>query len=373
MTYQFNQNEIILLLGAGASQEANIPITREMIIKIENLLQTDWKDYAPLYNYILSQYRLLNNNNSSPNIEDLVGILDELLLLLKKEHPLALFHLSWINFIENVGNYTVDTVMKFKQEIVKELKKWVELENTTNAKYYRNIARFQKSYNYPFRIFTLNYDKCIEETCKTFTETGGEEIKCSIERGFGNEENDYNTWAWERFKQRDTNVEENEPDIYLYKMHGSIDWTRNEQKKIIHKSSNTIKEGEHLIIFGTKEKVKAYDPFLFFIYEFREYTLSAKVICICGYGFWDNHINEIMQQALETDETKILVVNKYKDKQKSEENQKIDDEAFVRKQLNLSTNNKIIIEINKASEFFEQQINLDYLNQFFETQDDLPF
>ena|SRR5436309_9911215 len=44
-------NDIILLLGAGASVDAGIPASQTMIDKIEGLLETrpDWKEFRDLY------------------------------------------------------------------------------------------------------------------------------------------------------------------------------------------------------------------------------------------------------------------------------------------------------------------------------------
>lgn len=361
MSFILQKNDVMLLLGAGASQEAGIPITSEMIDKIELLLQSEWKKFAPLYNYVKNQnQQLLNDNNAFLNVEDLVNTLDELLSLLRKEHTLTLFHLSWISFMENVGGYSADAVEEFRNKIVIKLKEWIELENPTNAKYYRKIALFQKDYNFPLRIFTLNYDKCIEETCKRFEEDTNE-IKCLIERGFGDEDNEDLTWAWEKFSNRED--DEIEPDIYLYKMHGSIDWTRDEKEKLRHKAVTHI--DKHEIIFGTRQKVKHYDPFLFFIYEFREYVLNSKIIIVCGYGFWDEHINDILKQGLESDSEKILLVNVYrgdvKDKQKELQNR-----------LKLTTDKQIKVIIGKASEFFRDNLNIIKLEKYFDSND-IPF
>ena len=51
-----NVNEIILLLGAGASVEAGIPDSTEMVQEIENLVSSensDWNCFRDLYRYIL--------------------------------------------------------------------------------------------------------------------------------------------------------------------------------------------------------------------------------------------------------------------------------------------------------------------------------
>ena len=47
----FKRDEVILLLGAGASVEAGIPDSNEMVRRVEALIRDndDWKGYESLY------------------------------------------------------------------------------------------------------------------------------------------------------------------------------------------------------------------------------------------------------------------------------------------------------------------------------------
>ena len=356
MNYELQKEDVLILLGAGASQEAGIPITREMIQKIEGELSNGWNKFIGLYDFIKAQVYKVSEEDL--NVEDLVNILDELLLLLNKKHPLSPFQLSWIEFIENVG-YTYDAINEFRNLIIDSLRSWIALDNPVKAKYYQELALFQKELNNPIRIFTLNYDLCIESVCDRFN-YNGEEITCEIERGFGNEREVDDSWHWSRFKLGEAELD---PDIYLYKLHGSIDWERDVTDKIIHKPS--VKIVNHEIIFGTRQKVKAYDPFLFFIYEFREYCIKAKLIVISGYGFWDDHINKIIKQALLEDQERILLVNMYSGDQTKKANE-------LAKRLDLESSDQIRIEIGEASQFFKKNVNLEYVNSLF-PEVNLPF
>jgi NAD-dependent SIR2 family protein deacetylase len=50
--------DVVFLLGAGASDEAGIPVSAKMIEHLQNLLkdreQADWTPYALLYNHVKS-------------------------------------------------------------------------------------------------------------------------------------------------------------------------------------------------------------------------------------------------------------------------------------------------------------------------------
>lgn len=48
------EGELIILLGAGASVDAGIPASGQMITRVEELLNSDkeWADYRQLYQFI---------------------------------------------------------------------------------------------------------------------------------------------------------------------------------------------------------------------------------------------------------------------------------------------------------------------------------
>jgi hypothetical protein len=59
---------------------------------------------------------------------------------------------------------------------------------------------------------------------------------------------------------------------------------------------------------GRDFKLEAADPYLFYIYEFRRFSLLARLIVAIGYGFGDSHINKILSQALTDDASRKLLV-----------------------------------------------------------------
>ncbi len=89
--------DIILLLGAGASAEAGIPVSGQMISYVENLLKTDAE--RGLYNHVKSAIHFSAGlkgiyGDAVPfNIETLVNTLYE--LERNEEHPLYPFIAAW--------------------------------------------------------------------------------------------------------------------------------------------------------------------------------------------------------------------------------------------------------------------------------------
>lgn len=89
----FKKDEIIVLLGAGASVDAGIPHSAAMVREIELSLHNEWSAFKDLYNYVRSAIfygqgiQGTFDRNVSYNIERLVSSLDE--LARREEHPKA--------------------------------------------------------------------------------------------------------------------------------------------------------------------------------------------------------------------------------------------------------------------------------------------
>ncbi len=352
----FLNNDIVVLLGAGASVEADIPHSKEMIEKLEDhLLNNDkWARFQALYNYIRSSiyysegiHGRTNPHDVNYNIERLVDTLNE--ISMKNEHTLYPFVGAWNPTLVEVAGTGFELVEQLKQKIVNELMdNWLHVESyDESASYYINLITFQREYQFPLRVFTLNYDLCIERVCQRY------DTYVHVERGF----NDQRQWDWRQFDDYE-NINVN---FYLYKLHGSRDWIWKEDILTYTDDGNSYDETNTAIIFGTSYKLEYRDPFLFLAYEFRKWTLEARLILVIGYGFGDAHINKIIHQALTNDEKRILlVVTITQDKLKTKND--------IAKSLDLKTNNQIKLCPMKAKFFMNENLNLSYLKSFI--QDD---
>ena len=341
----FRDKDIIVLFGAGASADAEIPTSVEMVENIEQKVQKEevWNEYEEVFNYIKSAIHYADGIkgvfNESINIERLVNTLSE--LEKKEEHTIYPFIGNWNMKLLELAGQDFENIRKFKTLIIDQLKDWVTMDDYNKGKYYSGVARFQKEYNFSLRVFTLNYDLCLEKNCSNV----------KIERGFDERSR---TWDWRRFE-----VNENEPvDIFLYKLHGSIDWKRDNSGNLTF--SDDVKRADTPdLIFGTNYKLQYVDPYLFFVYELRKYSLEAKLIVTIGYGFGDEHINGIIGQAAKSnDGLRLVCVGKGLNREMVKGALKISGDQT-------EDDNRIETVEKAATEYLQEGLTIEKVSAFF--------
>lgn len=342
----FRANEVIILLGAGASVEADIPDSSKMVENIEKLVSNNekWKEFKSLYHYIRSSIYYADGlrgkfgNDVLFNIERLVNVLDE--LQKKERHTLYPFVGAWNPTLQNVAGAQFEKIEMFQDKIMDILRRqWIALSEKEHADYYKGLLRFQNEYQFPLRVFSLNYDLCVEQVC------GSDKVQ----RGFTIGER---VWDWRAFDE----TSDDRVPILLYKLHGSADWQFTKEHKVRYNDSPlSIEDKDIAIIFGTDYKFQYIDPFLFLAYELRRWTLDdARVIVCIGYGFNDEHINGILQQSLrQKQERRLLAIVGPRD---------TSDTAISRisNQLNVQ-NDQVVVVACGAKEFLNNILSKEFV------------
>lgn len=362
----FKKDEVVLLLGAGASVDAGIPHTKSMVENIERSVKEtgDWQEFGALYNYVRSAIYYSDgirgrfNDDAAYNIERLVEALDE--LLRREQHTLYPFIGAWNPRLLQVAGPELERVDTLREKIVERLRReWIEIQNYDKAKYYEGLFKFQQELNHPLRVFSLNYDLCVERTSQAIA---GE----LPERGFDEER----LWKWQLFEESEGRTRR----VLLYKLHGSIDWQYDggNGRLTFSDSTSKIRPEEAALIFGTSYKLQYVDPFLFLVYEFRRWTLDARLLVSVGYGFGDEHVNGILGQALRGREDKRLVVVAPVPKRvgaTEEEQKKAIDERrqwiASRLQFDGKQSSVLVVIDQTAKQFFESGLNLSAMSSFF--------
>ncbi len=360
-TITFKKDEVLVLLGAGASVDAGIPHSAEMVRQIEAALGQDWKKYKELYNYVRSAIFYADGirgtyaKDVAYNIERLVMSLDE--LARREEHPLYPFVGAWNPRLLQVAGSHFEHVSPFRNKILEKLRhEWIEISNYEKASYFRGLISLQKELNYPLRVFTLNYDLCVEKAYHG-------EYQEFPERGF---DKDNRYWSHELLEDADPG----DKNFYLYKLHGSIDWMRDPEngKLTFSDSTSKIKVDDGQIVFGLTYKLQYVDPFLFLVYQLRRLSLEAKLILVVGYGFADEHINGILRQALRgSPDKRLIAVTWFGDGREGEEKQlAIRFKSFILKQLDLPhSDEKVIVQVSPAKRFLGEELSLTAVSKYF--------
>jgi hypothetical protein len=354
--------DIIFLLGAGASAEAGIPVSGQMINLVEQSLKEGTEQ--GLYNHVKSAIHFSAGlkgqfGEAVPfNIETLVNTLYE--LERNEEHPLYPFIASWNSRFVALAGADFDKVRLFRKRILADLKKWMCPEDGAKADYYKGLIPLQRDLTYPLHVFSLNYDLCVERL---------EKSGLRVETGFGGYGPSH-PWDWERFVDMETsnNIA---PQVVLYKLHGSINWKRSASTKELFsvEQIESVDADKMEIIFGREFKLEAADPYLFFAYKFRDLSLITRLIVTLGYGFGDGHINKMLTQSLRNDvERRLLVVRKCSEA----DCDKV--AAEISSLLELADSQpQVIVRPGTAKEFLETEDLAKLLVSMIPPSEDVPF
>jgi hypothetical protein len=178
-------------------------------------------------------------------------------------------------------------------------------------------------------------------------------------------------WDWRRFDSPESSNNPL-PQIFLYKIHGSINWKRDSNTKqlfSVDQIQNVDAEKMELI-FGREFKMEAADPYLFFAYQFRNLSLETRLIVIVGYGFGDPHINKMLSQSITADRNRRAVVV-----QRCDAKQIPDKSSEIGRLLDLSDDQlkQIIILPGSAKTFFETPDLSKVLQRQIPQLEDSPF
>ena len=290
-----NAKNLNVLMGAGTSSGA-IPAMKRMLELLDGKI-TD-KSYVKLW-------KKLKKNNA--NLENILGILYS-----------GRFYLEGLNSPRPDINSLIKQIENF---IFNEINVNVHSKKDTLELYktfYYKLA-FRNKNQSRLNIFTTNND--------LFNETAISELNLNYNNGFSSGVN--STFNPARFtytfsKKIDTALEKYEPIaemVYLYKLHGSINWVEEDTDsffKIKEIKINTRKvPANNVLIYPTplKQNKSLGSPFADLIREFHDKLLiSQNVLIIIGYSFSDEHINNVIYSALAANANlSILIFGDYKE------------------------------------------------------------
>lgn len=178
---------------------------------------------------------------------------------------------------------------------------------------YQKLALRAKD-NSRIRVFTTNND--------LFNETALDALNIHYINGFsGGLHRCFNpaifnyTWS----KRMDTSIDKYEPVenmVYLYKIHGSVNWREsntlsNNYFEIEETDPSNVQADGSVLIYPTptKQDKSLGSPYVDLFREFQNKLLEPNsVLFVIGYSFSDRHVNDIIYRALATNSTINVVI-----------------------------------------------------------------
>ena len=377
---QIRGEDVIVLLGAGASVDAGLLISRDMTRWLDSKIfskdqggNRKWRRYEHLYKAVKSSilygHHLTAASVAEPktevNIEELVNVLTE--LAKAESHPIYPFIAAWNMELVKHGGADFSNLKDFRCDIVRELVgSWVNVKNNESCEYYKGLYRYWTETRQNLRVFSLNYDMCVERACgmehvcRGFRASTGADGKCRK--------------IWKDGQMDDSTALAHA--ILLYKLHGSLDWRRDKETRELYCEDSPdpcFDIDDYQLIFGTSYKLSYQDPFLYQISELRKYALKARLIVVIGYGFNDDHINEILGRAIiQKDDAKLYVVDSLGAEEKEKWSARTD---VIAQRLKLSAEKKeqITVDGNGAKSFFEKQFSRNFVEKCLGEKNEEPF
>lgn len=179
--------------------------------------------------------------------------------------------------------------------------------------------------NSPVEIFTTNYDLILEEAMEENSVPYFDGFIGTVHPFFSPESVEAdNVKNHQEFKPPSSWTR-------LWKLHGSVNWflkpdATGGKKKVVRGSGKIESSGKELMIFPSREKYLESRklPFITFQDRLRKFLSNGEaVLFIVGYSFLDEHLNEIIFQALRSNSR--LAVNALIFGEKDGDNFKVPD------------------------------------------------
>jgi len=302
--HEESSSPVVIFLGAGASVEAGLPIstgiTRHLVEQMETQSEAE---LLGMIQFICNKLTT-EENGQTVDIELLLRtaayLADRNVDPLKdvNANPLPKFVTSWCEELKTIDPAGDGVLFR---RLLREAKAILPriLQPTKSVKYLSEINRLMnalpKRKRFAPVVFTLNYDLCLEQALND----ANIKFTTGFERG---------VWT--------PNALANPRTIRVFKLHGSLGWVRHPERRVIYDAYDSAQSDEilvespeinHEIIFAIDNKLQATQPFLWLFQQCAEIVARSSYIVCIGYSFRDEHINEIIGQAMASDPSKHLI------------------------------------------------------------------
>lgn len=291
----FNMKNVCFLFGAGTSCPA-IPNMSGLYDKVEKALEGNYMEYrfhkiAKACDYKLEE--ILSVLYSGRAYYQ--GLGDGYTYRKEKCNDL-------IQFIEKIIFESINIDIAKEQDVLK-----------TYESFYQKIAFRNKDLS-RICVFTTNND--------LYNETAMDILNIHYVNGFsGGVKKHFNPamFNYTYSKRMDMSLDKYEPVenmVYFYKIHGSVNWIDDDKDdsnffSIMEDPNPKWDIGKNILIYPTptKQNKSLGAPYVDLFREFQHRLLESNtVLFVMGYGFNDEHVNDIIYRALATNTTFNIVV-----------------------------------------------------------------
>ncbi|QGS51815.1 SIR2 family protein [Spiroplasma tabanidicola] len=290
-----DSKNLSFLIGSGCSQPT-IPLLSNIFKDILEKFKEDFDLVKESYNF-----------EENKNLEAFLNWLNSAIVFFRNNEERKTFYK---NLFDNCKQMILDKIKEtFENENIylENLQLYINFYNILlKIRSLKEISSIP--YKNPINIFTTNYDIfneiAMEKTAIKYTTgfDGDIDRKFSIENFRFRIVDDENRFKekWDPFNAY----------IKLFKIHGSINWVQNDNSEDINLSESWSKNYSNVLIYPTLNKnnetlLKPYAEL------FREFSIQLQknntTLVIMGYGFPDEHINQIILQALSSNSFTLIV------------------------------------------------------------------
>ena len=265
-------NQVVFLLGAGASRDAQLPLAAEVT--------RHWR--SELCRRVEGAERLLvdidrlRTRDHSGTVEDDYEEIFWWLQTLSERKPLrelmGIDSAAYEDLHAEIALETRDILTSFISQRERA---------GGDVSYLARLVEFA-SEGQPIEVFTLNYDTCVERACRS--------KGIPIVTGFDGPDR-RRGWQPELFRRK-----LGRGSVYLYKLHGSLSWFGSDPNLYEDldppdpaRNKSKYDARPHLVL-GPTAKVQTDDPFWWLLDRFHAALQQARTCVLIGFGGRDPHI-----------------------------------------------------------------------------------
>jgi len=238
--------------------------------------------------------------------------------------------LNYNNYLEQINDIKIaglELNKRWMDWLITDLQQYILKECTTPFSstdstvlnsykdFYRKLVFRDRNLPKP-NIFTTNYD--------VFSEKAMDALSIHYANGFsGILDRFFNPSVFEFAFSENLNVSDNKWQVidhfvYLYKLHGSINWIEEKKegqlydiKEIQDIKYDNLKTQKNILIYpsSTKQNTSLSSPYTDIFREFKgKLSRSNNVLIVIGYSFSDEHINTLIYQALAKPTFRLVIL-----------------------------------------------------------------